>query len=367
MTVGGCGADDGGASDASGRLFSPTARHALQVGLDERVPAEGTLGNILAARLTDDGKHLVVLDFVDPYIKVFDGEGHFERAFMREGGGPGEARRPTAMGVAGDSAVLVWDGTRRLSVLGLDGRLRYEVPYPGFPVLAAVAGCAGEWVVYGPRFEPNSAQAHWLHRLRVAPDGSVSVQDALRDSLAAPTVPHGVAYGLIARGDSVYLWHTLGARKLLAAWRCGDADARVLYRESADAAPAGPMRRVEGGLKMEIGPGSRARGGMAAVGDGVVVGEIVHGEDGETTELTLISRGGMRRSVRVPGSYVIRDARDGSGVLMSASEPVPRVFLVSGRELLALFPPAEREMTAVRPIPSRAARPTRAGPRGRRG
>ena len=39
----------------------------------------------------------------------------------------------------------------------------------------------------------------------------------------------------------------------------------------------------------------------------------------------------------VAGLYDLRDSRPGVGVLVSATDPVPHVFLVSEADLLALF------------------------------
>jgi hypothetical protein len=331
----GCSDESGSAEAAS--LFSEARQHRLQVGMDEQSPPESTLGYVLAARLTENGNHLIVLDFVEPYIKVFNRSGRFERAFLREGGGPGEARRPSVLGVAGDSLILVSDGTGRMSVFDLEGALQAEASHEAFFALAAVAGCDGQWTIYGPRFERQSKRATWLHRIRFNPDGSASANHVMRDSMAAPMLPQGVAYGLTERSDTLYLWHTLGARRLLVGWSCDELTPRVLYDEDAGHRPR-ITEASKGTVKLEVGPGSRAKGGMVAVAGGVVIGEIVRERDGASTELTFVSLSGDRKTVKVPGSYVLRDSREGVGVLVSSSEPAPRVFLIGEDELKRLFP-----------------------------
>jgi hypothetical protein len=316
-----------------------SGRHKLQIGLDEHAPRDATLGRIVAARLTNGGSHVVVLDFVAPYIKVFDSDGRFVRAFVAEGGGPGEARFPTAIGTAGDSLVLLADATRRITVFGLDGVLRTQIPDPGFPVLAAIGFCGTDWLVYGPRFGGRGVRGTWLHRVRTfASSDSSTTADALTDSLASPIIPNGIGYGLVGRGGAALLWHTLGAEKTLFEWSCGDPAPRAAYqdagtRDAVHATQKGPA------VTMRVGPGSRALAGIAAVGDGVLIGEHVNdrGAEGGHTEFSLI-RGGRRVStVRVPGSYVIRDSSAGVGVLFSTGEPVPQVFLVGEREVMDMF------------------------------
>jgi hypothetical protein len=316
-----------------------TGRHKLQIGVDDRLPRDATLGRIVGARLTRDGSHVVVLDFVAPYVKVFDSTGHFVRAFVAEGGGPTEAQLPTAIGTAGDSLVLLGDANRRISVFGLDGVLRAQLPDPGFPVLSAIGFCGGGWLVYGPRFDGGKRRPTWLHHLRISasPDTPV-VTDALADSLASPIIPNGIGYGLVDGRGTALLWHTLGAEKTLATWRCGDPEPRISYRdtqggEAVRATQKGPA------VTMRVGPGSRSLAGIAAVDDGVLIGEHVAGRGAEEghTEFSLV-RGGRRvATVRVPGSYVIRDSLAGVGVLFSTSEPVPQLFLVAEREVMSMF------------------------------
>jgi hypothetical protein len=78
---------------------------------------------------------------------------------------------------------------------------------------------------------------------------------------------------------------------------------------------------------------------MAGVAGGVVIAEHVaaRAPDAGTTEFTLLRDDGTRRVVSIPGDYAIRDSRPGVGVLVSTTNPVPQLFLVSETDLLALF------------------------------
>jgi len=83
----------------------------------------------------------------------------------------------------------------------------------------------------------------------------------------------------------------------------------------------------------------RTLGGIAAVPGGVVIAEHVIGRRAETstTELTLEANGRVERRITVPGNFVLRDSRDGVGVLVSSNDPVPHLFVVSQRDLRDLF------------------------------
>jgi hypothetical protein len=312
----------------------------MNIGVREDERADATLGLITVARLSENGRHVVILDFVAPYVKVFDGTGRFERAFLHSGSGPGEARFPLALAVSGDTTIFVADASGRLMVFGMDGVLRREATDTRMQVLAATSGCSGDWVLYGPKFGSSAAKPTWLHRLRVGAGGGVASTDVLQDSVAYDILPHGVAYGLVSDARGALIWHTLGPERLLASWVCGGASP-VAARDDRGPGEKTMAHREAGGVRMEIRAGSRFRGGIASVPGGVVIAEHVTGREpgSATTALTLRRQDGTRRTISVPGSYTLRDSRPGVGVLISTTDPVPQVFLVSERDLLAAFEP----------------------------
>lgn len=339
LVLGACGHPSAGTR--ADRLFADPARHLMDTGVREDARREATLGIVTAARVSESGRHVVVLDFVDPYVKVFDGRGRFVRAFLHPGRGPGEARLPFALAVSGDTAIFVGDATGRLMVFGFDGVLRRAAASTGMSILAAAAGCSDDWVVYGPRFAGGGGTPTWLHRVTLGENGALRSEDAFPDRQASDRLPHGVAYGLVSDGGRTLAWHTLGAGNRLASWSCGEAAPRLGAGAAAEPDKGVRAHPMPGGMRMEIGPGARARGGMAAVAGGVVVAEQVMGKEpgSVTTELILRRDDGARRTVSARGAWSLADSRRGVGILVSTSEPVPHVFLVSERDLLALFGP----------------------------
>jgi hypothetical protein len=319
-------------------LLTEVTRHDRHVGLDGSAPDRAALGHVVSARVTDGGRHVVVLDFVSPFVKVFDGGGRFQAAFLEKGGGPGEARQPSALAVAGDSLVLVADGTQGLSLFDLAGGVRGHARVSGLLPLAAASACPGEWLLYGPRMERGSRLvATWLHRVRFVGTDSVEVRSMLPDSLPG-RLPTGLAYGLVADGDGAVVRHTLGTRPRLLRLSCAGGEPRLLH----EGEPLGTRGESPGGkrtVQTSLAPGMRAPGGVAAVEGGVVFAEKVYVDAGRSRlDLTLLGAGG-ERTLSLDGDYVLQDSRPGVGVLIGTSEPFPQVFLVKPADFIGMFPP----------------------------
>jgi hypothetical protein len=329
-----CTAACGDAPAARASFPAEHAQGGVRVGAVESADADATIGTVLAARFTESGEHVVVLDFAPPYVKVFRRDGTLERAFLAKGGGPLEMRHPAALAVAGDSLVLVADGPR-VAVFGMDGQLRAEGRSP-FPILAVAAGCGGEWIAYGPVFG-RGERTPWLHRIHMGADSMGATELDFHEPLGAETIGSGLAYGMARSGDTLRVWHVLGASPAVLGWRCG--------QDRPDAWAVRPLTRrgatEEKGkaVRMVIEPGSRSLSGMAAVPGGVVLAAHVVPARGDsaTTELTLVTAKG-ERTVTVPGDYTLRDSHPRMGVLVSTTDPAPRLFTVSADDLRRLFP-----------------------------
>lgn len=316
-------------------LLTDVTRHALHVGLDSAAPDRATLGHVVGARVTDGARHVVVLDFVAPFVKVFDGAGRFQAAFLEKGGGPNEARQPSAMAVAGDSLVLVADGTQGLTLFDLAGQVRGHARVPGLLPLAAASACPGEWLLYGPRMQPGRLVATWLHRVRFAGGDSVEVRSAIEDSVPA-RLPSGLPYGLVSDGAGAVVRHTLGSRPRVMRLSCAGGEPRLLH----EGEPLAPPPGSGGGrtVQTSVTPGMRAPGGVAALARGVVFGEkVILGHGRTRLDLTLLAPGGDRK-LSLAGDYVLLDSRPGVGVLLGTAEPFPQVFLVKPDDFIGMFP-----------------------------
>lgn len=334
LILGACG--DGVGADARVAFPAEQTEGGVRVGSVESADPDATIGMVLAARFTESGEHVVVLDFAPPYVKVFRRDGTLERAFLTAGGGPREMDRPSALAVAGDSLVLVAGGGRRVAVFGMDGELRAG-GRTDFPVLTAVAGCDGEWIAYGPGSGAGAARS-WLHRFRVGAEGMRTEDLEFREALGAETVGSGLAYGIVRADDTVRVWHVLGTAPAVLGWRCGQDRPDAWAVRPLDQRGESPRQRGKA-VRMTIEPGSRSLSGMAAVPGGVVLAAHVFPGPGDsaTTELTLVTARG-ERTVSVAGDYTLRHSHPRHGVLVSTMDPAPRLFTISLDDLRRLFP-----------------------------
>jgi hypothetical protein len=289
LTLGACG--EGGGAVARAEFPAERTEDGVRVGSVESADPDATIGMVLAARFTESGEHVVVLDFAPPYVKVFRRDGTLERAFLTAGGGPREMRHPAALAVAGDSLILVADG-RRVAVFGMDGQLRAEGRI-GFPVLAAAMGCDGEWIAYGPGTAAGG-RISWLHLVRSGAEGMRSSDLEFREALGAETIGMGVAYGIARAADTVRVWHVLGAAPAVLGWRCGQARPDTWAVRPLDQRGESPRRRGDA-VRMTIEPGARSLAGMAAVPGGVVLAAHVVPAPGDSAT-TDRRRGGSGRS-----------------------------------------------------------------------
>ncbi len=332
LVLAGCAEDDGPAV----RDFSPPSDRpgGVEIGTSDSDDPRAAIGRIVAARFTESGEHVVVLDYAPPYLKIFRRDGTLESALMSRGGGPLEMRDPAALAVAGDSLILVADGSRRVAVFEMDGRLVGEGRTP-FPVLAAARGCGGDWVAYGPRFEAGARPA-WLHRIRIGAGGAEVTDLDFRDEFGGGTIGNGLPYGIARDPTTVRVWHVLGNTPAIVDWRC-DASETEVWPVRALAERRSAEARSDG-ARMTVRPGDRSLAGMAVVRDGVVLAAHVVPRPGEpaTTEYTLVTPDG-ERTVAVAGAYTLRDVHPAHGVLVSTTDPVPRLFTIPTDELRALF------------------------------
>jgi hypothetical protein len=327
------------------RTFTDTSAHVLHIGLDDSAPAEAAIGRVIAARMTEGGRHVVVLDFVDPFIKVFDGRGRFQTAFLKRGGGPGESRGPDALATSGDSLVLVAAVGEGISLFTLAGEPRARARIQGLIPLAATSWCGGEWLVYGPRTTPGTAtgtatgtrRAPWLHRIRAVSRDSFEVTSMMVDEVPR-SLPAGLAYGLVRDGDGAVLRHTLGGRPRVYRVGCGGGEPR-LVNEAEPQEQEAPKDRGTGVVTASIRVGMKFPGGLAAVDGRVVVAEKVYVGDGDQRlDLTLVNGSGAATPAgSIAGNFALADSHPGVGVLVTTSDPVPQLFLLRSRDFLKIL------------------------------
>lgn len=323
-------------SDRITSAFERPDLHPVHIGLGQDTTRRATLGIIVAARVTDDGRHVVVLDGVPPFVKVFDRHGRLRSAFLEKGGGPQEMNGPAALATSPGSTILVADYRRRISVYDLDGRLLHQASLVEFLPLAAASACDGGWLIYGPKFQDGSyRKATWLHRVRFHAD-TLQVLSAFPDSMPTDGIGVGRPYGMVSTGDEVVVRHDLGTRPSILTWSCKEPGPRVTPLPRS--AGKNRVRTGSPGRPQRVEIGARVQTGLAALGSGFVQADLaVAKTPRESATILEMTRDGRSRRISVPGFYVLRDSRPGVGVLVESEDPVPQLFLLGEDTFLGLF------------------------------
>ena len=101
----------------------------LRIGEVEGAP-EYMFGRITSMAVATDGS-IFVLDRQAVTVRQYDDRGRFVRSYGREGGGPGELRRPEAIALAKNGHLLVRDpANARIAVFDRSGSALAHWPYP---------------------------------------------------------------------------------------------------------------------------------------------------------------------------------------------------------------------------------------------
>lgn len=301
------------------------------VGGDTSKGSEGTIGVVVASRVIWSRHLIVVLDATEPFIKIYDWKGALIHAFVKKGGGPTELGVPVTMAVLDDSLVLISDIAGKMEVFGLDGSERASASFPPLRPLAALGGCRGKWILYGPLVTGGTRpkgvpdQASWLH---IAPALLTSTPEADLIETLVPSEPlsYGKAYGIARKADTVYIRHDMGPNPRIIRWPCD-------INSGTTVATLSRKRDTGGGsgkdITFSLTAQTRVPVGLAALPHGVLTADVnpLRGEDAQGTWFTGFY-GPSKVEARMPGAYVIRDSRSDVGVLLETDDPVPHLFIV---------------------------------------
>ncbi|HET6762594.1 MAG TPA: hypothetical protein VFH27_02955 [Longimicrobiaceae bacterium] len=304
------------------------------------VTLDGTNGlpavrHVRAARLTPDGRQVVVLGSESPFIHVLGVEGRAARSFGTVGEHSGGLRYPVTIAVSDAEELLVAEASGAALVFDLDGSVHADIADTGVLPMAAAAPCAGEWLIYGPRKDAEAGSpTEWLHGLPNVGAGQLSPHGLLSRAPAG-TVGLARPFGIVARGGGAVLRHDDGDAPAVVTWACGEESASISPRpgDGHRSIVAPPVS--SGGIALRAPHGRAAPSGLAAIGDAVAIADLSFGDQMET-EFTLLSEG-RERHIRITGGYVLRDSRPGVGVLIEEVGPAPHLFILGEADFLGLF------------------------------
>ncbi|WP_331052649.1 hypothetical protein [Longimicrobium sp.] len=330
----GCGND--GPREGDAHLLRARGRHLLDIVAAPSPNPDTNFSLVLSGRVSESGKHVLLVDMRPPYLRVYRRSGELRSAFLRRGRGPAESRGVMGVAVAGDSLILVADIDGRVRTFDLDGHLRQNLPEFPFGVISATTACPGEWLLYGARFSADGRSAQWLHRLPIGA-GPESLAGVFAEPVSSTEPRTAMANGLVATRSGVALWHHLGPAPALVTWHCGAASASFGAIDDG-ATPPPPPRKIPGGIVTATTPGSHLRGGLAGAAGALFKSEFVNAT-AKVPEYSEVAAVAARRNtpVRLPGWIVLLDSRPGVGVLMQVYRgEEQRIILLSERDFLAL-------------------------------
>jgi hypothetical protein len=174
----------------SGSVWGDTAYLAAEVTIGMMAgPDEYLIGDPSSIAVRDDGV-IYVLDRQVPVIRSYGPDGRHLRDIGREGGGPGEYKRPGSLATLADGRLLVRDpGNGRLSLFGPDGEYLGQLWYPGgFNTSRRLYSDTAGYVHSMVLLNYGTAPWDWEFGLaRIDPDAGI------RDTVAVPTWDYEVS------------------------------------------------------------------------------------------------------------------------------------------------------------------------------
>jgi hypothetical protein len=290
----------------------------LEIGLHDVVPLEAEIGVVRSGRITSDGG-VILVDYLEPFVRVFDRNGQYLMGFGRNGHRIGEYEDLT-VAAASDSFLLTADkALRKIEVRRRDGSFVQSLDRIPLVPLSGVALGPRTWLLYGPSSE-GVGNHDWLHCLKLV-DGHAewfsgySVTQKNEAVLSqAPTVT--------AVGGIAVIALRLERDSLLLEAQCDAQAVRVVKRE--------PLTAV---VLNDSGKGNAEAAqilGLAAVSDGVVFSVLQNRQIGLRVHRSHVTSIGNT----LTQDLIVLDGQPTRGILILQSDPVPHVFVLSDTALL---------------------------------
>lgn len=292
--------------------------------------SEEIFTDVMDARLTPNGHHIVILDASPPYVRIFDREGVLERALVPEGDGPAEARSPHSIAVTDSSFALAEPG--RISVHRLEGGLEADFRALPFIPQNLTRGCGADWIIYGPG--PDGDQTIWLRAVSAVGD-SAALRTIMEDDVAGSGVISRLARP-VARGPSrILVYHDAPSTPEILSFACPDY--RPAGRHLATSATRSGRDAKERGSMTVIQPEERQLSATVFIDSlAYIVRSMLH-DGGRWQELINVKDEVLASG---PGAYRILDVERGLA-LLAVDEPIPHVVLTDAGAVVKFAPLAE--------------------------
>jgi hypothetical protein len=304
----------------------------------------GSIGRVIAARVTPDTRHVAIVDFSPPYLRVFDRTGRVTHQAVERGGGPTELRGAVSLAATDDRALVL--GPEGLLVAPLSptaAPARVQLPTR---LTDVATDCGGRLLGYGP--DAGGSQPSFVHVLSV--DTAASIVASLYPDARPQRVSFGHGRAGITGGSngSTVVHGPTGAVKLIFV----DCSGAVQERHWAWAVPRFPSQKTAtapreerrgDAIALTIEAGEPVFAGAGELPDGSLLwlesrlmsrprGDGSH-ERTPLTDFYLTDQAGTHGG-QVTGAFSLLDISP-AGVLLSAREPFPSAVLVPLAELSA--------------------------------
>lgn len=338
LVLTGCGDPDAGPHERSATLQEYFDEEAVDSSHAD------SYAEIEAARLTETGRYIVVLDAFPPFIRIRDSNGVQIRSFGDEGRGPGELRRPYSLAVQGDSVIAVLNANGVVE-FSFDGELVGSAPPLPLYGMGITADCGGGWLVFGPRHiggsDPDGNP--WILRLpRLASmkEPAAAATVAFRDTVfPARFTRRGTTQA--ASGGGRFAFLRIAPERQLLVGDCASGEVRQvdhgLEYAGEDVREMGPADAAGGrSMRMRMHPGPRHQG-MGILSEGVLLARHAWFEPDLPTVLTLVGRADSAAVDVEEGVVVLQDGKPGVGALFSTNAPWPRLVFVPESVLVSAF------------------------------
>jgi hypothetical protein len=283
------------------------------------------------------GDEVFVLDASPPWVRVYDRQGRFLRAMVRQGQGPGEAVLPYTLSATRDGG-FVLTHSRGIDRFDAQGNAVFRVPPGDHWVRGAAETCEGEILALGR--PPGEIDGRGL-LLRAGPDNILRDTVALLHPLRSHAQLRRQASFLEAIEDGVSLYPEEVDRHRLIEVGC---DGRLLREfeleplgepERTGPPPAGsPPGRFAVTAAQPPLPGGLSRIGGRVLWAALVTNPRTNGMVDSTTVITAFDADGSSRRLQLQGWYQLFQGDRESLLLGNADGMYPSVILVNGAALL---------------------------------
>lgn len=322
-----CVACDGGPYGTPERVEVPPEAVLTSFGAFDDPRGVETLGDPVAASVSESGRYLAVSDRSPPYLRVLDRQTDSTWSFGPEGEGPGEFRAADAVEFLGDSVLLVLARDQHLERFSPRGVFQggRSLRESGLRVAFITAGCGSRVYLYGvPARYRHLDSVPRVHELRAGEE--LSASPVLEIPGTEFHFGRGGLVGFDGTESGVLYWDKTRDPEVGFWIPCSTGTPRIFSHGASE------QMDIETALEAREGGGGQAFtlpdtlfSGAAARGSVQIWARYGRRPDTANTVTTFQVVAGERcREVELRGEWTLHDAYS-DGLVLDRSDPFPAV------------------------------------------